>query len=62
MQGLIVLILLATIFVAFINQDVAIFLLNTAFVLLIIDVIRCYIDYREFNKIIKGSKKHEKDF
>ena len=62
MQGLIVLILLATIFVAFINQDVAIFLLNFAFLLLIIDTIRYFIDYIKFSKIIKGSKKHEKDF
>ena len=52
MQGLIVLILLATIFIAFINQDVAIFLLNIAFLLLVIDTIRCYIDYIKFMKII----------
>lgn len=62
MQGLIVLILLATIFIAFINQDVAIFLLNIAFLLLVIDTIRCYIDYIKFMKIIKGSKKYENDF
>mgnify|MGYP005607631817 CR=1 FL=1 len=62
MQGLIVLMLLATIFVAFINQDVAIVLLNISFLLLVIETIRCFIDYIEFNKIIKESKKHEKDF